>query len=42
LIFRLLGLDLFDKNAIEFCARKVASVSGDVRRALQICRFEFL
>ena len=38
---RLLGLDLFDKNAIEFCARKVASVSGDVRRALQICRFEF-
>jgi len=29
---------VFDMDAIAFCAAKVASVSGDVRRALQICR----
>lgn len=27
-----------DKAGVELCARKVASVSGDVRRALEICR----
>ena len=27
-----------DKGGVELCARKVASVSGDVRRALEICR----
>eukprot|EP01071_Lankesteria_metandrocarpae_P006091 Lankesteria_metandrocarpae@DN4237_c1_g2_i1.p1 len=27
-----------DSSAIEMCARKVASLSGDLRRALQICR----
>ena len=32
------GTAAFDQDAIEFCARKVASVSGDVRRALEICR----
>ena len=35
---RLRGLEAFDDDAVELCARKVASVSGDVRRALQICR----
>ena len=29
---------LLTDDAIELCARKIASVSGDVRRALQICR----
>ena len=36
--FRLEGLAAFDKDSVEFCARKVAAVSGDVRRALSICR----
>lgn len=35
---RLRGLDVFENDAIEMAARKVASLSGDVRRALQICR----
>jgi origin recognition complex subunit 1 len=35
---RLSGVPTFDREAIELCSRKVASVSGDVRRALQICR----
>lgn len=35
---RLGSLAAFNTDAIEICARKVASVSGDVRRALQICR----
>lgn len=29
---------LFNPAALEFCARKVASVSGDLRRALDLCR----
>ncbi|KAJ3100776.1 Origin recognition complex, subunit 1 [Phlyctochytrium planicorne] len=29
---------LFQKDAIEFCARKVAGISGDARRALDICQ----
>ena len=32
------SLDIIDSNALELCARKVAAVSGDVRKALQICR----
>ncbi|KAJ1548327.1 Origin recognition complex, subunit 1 [Cladochytrium tenue] len=28
---------LFDSDAVEFCARKVAGISGDARRALDIC-----
>ena len=28
----------FDPDALELCARKVSSVSGDVRRILEICR----
>jgi len=34
---RLKGLNCFSKDAIEFLARKIATVSGDARRALQIC-----
>lgn len=29
---------LIDQNAIEFCARKIASCSGDIRKALDVCR----
>nr|KAJ3422375.1 Origin recognition complex, subunit 1 [Polyrhizophydium stewartii] len=35
---RLEGITAFDKSAVELCARKVGSVSGDARRALDICR----
>lgn len=35
---RLSGTDSFNPDAIQFVARKVASVSGDARRALDICR----
>ena len=35
---RLQELDLFESDAIMFAARKVAAVSGDARRALEICR----
>jgi len=35
---RLEGLDVFKSEAIDLCSRKVASASGDVRTALQICR----
>ncbi|KAJ3294697.1 Origin recognition complex, subunit 1 [Borealophlyctis nickersoniae] len=35
---RLEGIEAFDDDAIEFCARKVGAVSGDARRALDICR----
>ena len=37
---RLTNMDdlVFDPDAVEFCSRKVAAVSGDVRRALEICR----
>ncbi|KAL3286652.1 hypothetical protein HHI36_001151 [Cryptolaemus montrouzieri] len=35
---RLTGNDSFKLDAIQFVARKVASVSGDARRALDICR----
>lgn len=38
LMARLRGLELFEGDALEMAARKVASVSGDMRRALQICR----
>ena len=32
------GLKCFSEEAIQFAARKVAAVSGDARRALDICR----
>ena len=35
---RLQGLEVFDKDALQLVARKVASLSGDARRALDICR----
>jgi origin recognition complex subunit 1 len=35
---RLNGIDAFEKQAIEFASRKVAAVSGDARRALELCR----
>ena len=35
---RLEEVNVFDGDAILFAARKVASVSGDARRALEICR----
>eukprot|EP01018_Ginkgo_biloba_P017104 Gb_26632 [translate_table: standard] len=35
---RLKGISAFDKQAVEFASRKVAAVSGDARRALELCR----
>merc|ERR1719282_1833047 len=35
---RLEGLTIFHSDAIQLVARKVASLSGDARRALDICR----
>lgn len=35
---RLEGINAFGKEAVEFAARKVSAVSGDARRALDICR----
>ena len=35
---RLSGLSVFRSDAVEMAARKVAALSGDVRRALHICR----
>ncbi|OVA02359.1 Bromo adjacent homology (BAH) domain [Macleaya cordata] len=35
---RVKGIDAFEKQAIEFASRKVAAISGDARRALEICR----
>lgn len=35
---RLNGINAFEKTAIEFASRKVAAISGDARRALEICR----
>ncbi|RUP45409.1 P-loop containing nucleoside triphosphate hydrolase protein [Jimgerdemannia flammicorona] len=35
---RLEGIDAFEKDAVQFAARKVSAVSGDARRALDICR----
>ena len=35
---RLGELEVFEDTAVEICARKVAAISGDIRRALQIAR----
>ncbi|KAJ2782929.1 Origin recognition complex, subunit 1 [Coemansia javaensis] len=35
---RLEGCAAFDPDAIELCARKISAVSGDARRALDVCR----
>nr|XP_039248234.1 origin recognition complex subunit 1-like [Styela clava] len=37
-ISRLDGLDTFEADAIQLASRKVAAVSGDARRCLDICR----
>lgn len=37
-VSRMKGLKAFDEDAIQLAARKVAAVSGDARRALDICR----
>lgn len=31
-----------DASAVQFCARKVSAVSGDARKALDICRYDVL
>ncbi|XXG85839.1 hypothetical protein AAC387_Pa11g0855 [Persea americana] len=33
-----LGYDVFQPQALELCARKVAAASGDMRKALSVCR----
>lgn len=38
ILSRLTGLDCFHDDAIQLVSRKVAAVSGDARRALDICR----
>ena len=35
---RLEGIIVIDHGALNFCARKVTGVSGDARRALDLCR----
>ena len=35
---RLAGLRAFQPDAVQLAARKVAALSGDARRALDICR----
>uniref|UniRef100_A0ACD5WE36 Uncharacterized protein n=2 Tax=Avena sativa TaxID=4498 RepID=A0ACD5WE36_AVESA len=35
---KVLEYDVFEPLAIEFCARKVAAASGDMRKALGVCR----
>uniref|UniRef100_A0A182RE54 Origin recognition complex subunit 1 n=1 Tax=Anopheles funestus TaxID=62324 RepID=A0A182RE54_ANOFN len=35
---RLIGMSSFNSDAVQLVARKVAAVSGDARRALDICR----
>ncbi|CAH1789591.1 unnamed protein product, partial [Owenia fusiformis] len=32
------GQEIMDSKAVQFCARKVAAVAGDMRKALDICR----
>ena len=33
------GSNIIDKMAVQFCARKVSSMSGDIRKALDILRY---
>ena len=32
------GEKIIEPGAIQFCARKVAAVAGDMRKALDVCR----
>ena len=34
------GNSVLDTSAVQFCARKVSAMAGDMRKALDICRFE--
>lgn len=36
--FQVEGANVLDVSAVQFCARKIAAVSGDIRKALDICR----
>ena len=36
--YRLDGNEMFENDAIKFVAKKVSSLSGDIRRALQVCK----
>jgi len=38
LLDRVNKLNVFEPKAVDFCAKKVASSSGDIRRAFDICR----
>lgn len=42
LSFQVSADGIMDASAVQFCARKVSAVSGDARKALDICRYEFL
>lgn len=35
------GTEVLDSIALQLCARKVAAVSGDIRKALDVCRLVF-
>ena len=37
---RIEGTRVFEPSGVELCARKVASSSGDLRKALEVCRYE--
>ena len=32
------GNSVLDTSAVQFCARKVSAMAGDMRKALDICR----
>lgn len=32
------GAGVMDSTAIQFCARKISAVAGDMRKALDVCR----
>ena len=32
------GTSILDAAAVQFCARKVSAMAGDMRKALDICR----
>lgn len=39
-LFQVSGEGVLDAAAVQFCARKVSAVSGDARKALDICRYD--
>lgn len=32
------GVQVMDATAVQFCARKISAVAGDMRKALDVCR----